>query len=53
MTGKKQIDLGTLRFGDAEFDRVMRKALQVAPPAAPKAKGARKSKTAGKKKAKH
>lgn len=50
MTGKKQVDLGSLRFGNAEFDRVMGQVLRLKPEGAKKPKRA-KAKSARKKKA--
>ncbi len=38
--GKKQTDLGNLRMSERDFDRIMRKALQVKPEGGkPKEKG--------------
>jgi hypothetical protein len=43
--GKQQVDLGKLRMSGSEFDRIMRKALQVKPDGEPEKKRKSKAKT--------
>jgi hypothetical protein len=50
MTGRKQVDLSSLRFGNAEFDRVMGQVLRLPPEAQTKVKGRPKTKKPAKKK---